>query len=257
MYYSSLGQFKDSSGYEIDGAWYPRVTKIIEIKAKPALYRFYAEMNNFNAGEAVKKQSAAEGTLIHETVEQFLIGRSPVVDPSIAPAVNAFLKFKEAKNIQVDEQFVEKQIINFDERYAGTLDALALVDGKFGVLDIKTSQAIYRDYNLQTSAYMAALQKDFKNLQSRWILRIDQNKICLNNCGAILREKGGREKIKLPWNKGYSKKSKDCEHVWSELRGEIELKEFPYWQEDFKAFLGAKKLWEWENEYWLQQAGYI
>ena len=54
MYYSNLEHFKGLSGYEIDGSWYPRVTKIIDIKAKPALYRFYAEMGNFNEGEAVK-----------------------------------------------------------------------------------------------------------------------------------------------------------------------------------------------------------
>ncbi len=257
MYYSNLDHFKGLSGYEIDGVWYPRVTKIVDIKAKPALYRFYAEMNNFEEGEAVKKQSANEGTLIHETVEEILMRQSPVIDSVIAPAIDAFLKFLEEKHIQVDPEFVEKQVIHYDERYAGTLDALALIDGKFGVLDIKTSQAIYRDYNLQTAAYMAAVEKDFKNLQTRWILRIDQNKTCLK-CGATLREKGGRKKIKLPWlNGGYSKKAKNCVHEWSEIKGNIELKEFPYWQEDFKAFLGAKKLWEWENDYWLRQLGYL
>jgi len=258
MAYENLQNFKDSSGYEIEGAWYPRVTKIIEIKAKPALYRFYAEMGNFNAGEAVKKKSATEGTLIHETIEQFFVGKSPVVDPTIAPAVEAFLKFRENNNIQVDEQYVEKQIVNFNERYAGTLDALALINGKFGVLDIKTSQSIYKDYNLQTSAYMAALHEDFKNIQTRWILRIDQIRNCLN-CGAILREKGGRRKIRLPWASGigHGIKAKNCTHQWSALKGDIELKEFPYWQADYKAFLGAKKLWEWENEVFLKQVKYL
>jgi hypothetical protein len=257
MYYSNLEHFKGVSGYEIDGVWYPRVTKIIEIKAKPALYRFYAEMNNFNEGEAVKKQSADEGTKIHNAVEEILIGQSPIFDDSIQPAIESFLKLREEKNIQVDEEFIEKQVIHYDERYAGTLDALALIGGKFGVLDIKTSQAIYRDYNLQTAAYMAALQNDFKNLQTRWILRIDQIKTCLR-CGATLRQKGGRGKIKLPWsNGGYSEAAQNCLHQWSELKGDIELKESPYWQEDFAAFLGAKKLWEWENDYWLKQVGYL
>jgi len=257
MYYSNLQHFKGMSGYEIDGVWYPRVTKIVDIKSKPALYKFYAEMGNFGKSEAVKKQSASEGTLIHETVEDILMGKQPEISPTIKPAIDAFMKFLEEKNIQADAEFVEKQVINFDERYAGTLDALALIDGKFGVLDIKTSQAIYRDYNLQTSAYLAAVLKDFKNLQTRWILRIDQTKTCLK-CGATLREKGGRQKIKLPWiNGAYSAKAKNCEHEWSEVKGEIELKEFPYWQEDFKAFLGAKRLWEWENDYWLRQAGYL
>lgn len=257
MYFSTVEHFKGMSGYEIDGVWYPRVTKIIEIKAKPALYRFYAEMNSFNEGEAVKKQSASEGTLIHETIEKILTGQSPVIESTVAAAVDGFLKMREEKNIQVDEEFVEKQLVNFGERYAGTIDALALIDGKFGVLDIKTSQAIYRDYNLQTAAYMAALQPLFKNLQTRWILRIDQIRTC-SECGATLRQKGGREKIKLPWlnGGGYSEKAKNCEHHWSALKGDIELKEFPYWQEDFKAFLGAKQLWEWENDYWLKQAGY-
>ena len=258
MYYSNLQHFKGLSGYEIDGAWYPRVTKIIDIKSKPALYKFYAEMNNFAEGEAIKNKSASEGTLIHEMVEQIFNNQSPVIDSSISPAIEAFLRFKEQKNIQVDPEFVEKQVVNYDERYAGTLDALALIDGKFGVLDIKTSQAIYRDYNLQTSAYLAAMEKQLPNLQTRWILRIDQNKTCFK-CGATLRAKGGREKIRLPWSKnsGYSESAKNCEHQWSELKGEIELKEFPYWQDDFKAFLGAKKLWEWENDYWLKQAGYL
>ena len=257
MYYSNLEHFKGMSGYDLDGVWYPRVTKIVEIKAKPALYKFYAEMNNFSEGEAVKRQSASEGTLIHETVEQILLGQSPAVHSSIQPAIEAFLKFLEEKNIQVDEDFVEKKVINFDERYAGTMDAMALIDGKLGILDIKTSQSIYRDYNLQTSAYMAAIQSDIKNIQTRWILRIDQAKKC-GRCGAALREKGGREKIRLPWiNGATSEKSKNCDHLWSRTQGEIELKEFPYWQEDYKAFLGAKKLWEWENDYWLRQLGYL
>lgn len=256
MNYSNLENFKSLAGYEIDGAWYPRVTKIIDIKAKPALYRFYGEMNSFAEGEAVKKKSATEGTLIHEIVEKILIGEKPSINSSVLPAIEAFFRFLEEKHIQVDQEHVEKRIVNFDERYAGTLDSLALIDGKFGVLDIKTSQAIYRDYNLQTSAYMAALQSDFKNLQTRWILRIDQIKNCFK-CKSVLREKGGRKKIKLPWNgKYYDFRAKACEHEWSELRGDIELKEFPYWREDYKAFLGAKKLWEWENEYWLKQLSY-
>ncbi len=245
------------SGYNINGTWYPRVTKIVEIKAKPALYRFYAELNSFAEGENIKKNSASEGTLIHEAVEKILLGESPEVDPSIKPSIDAFLEFIDEKNIQTDPDYVEKRVVNFDDRYAGTLDALALIDGKFGVLDIKTSQAIYRDYNLQTSAYMSALQKEFKNLQTRWILRIDQTKKCLK-CWATLRSKGGRDKIRPARNN--KKPLPMCEegqHEWSELKGEIELQEFPYWHEDYQAFLGAKKLWEWENEYWLRQAGYL
>ena len=58
MYFQNEKHFKSLCGYEIDGFWYPRVTKIVEIKAKPALYRFYANMNNFAEGEQIKQRSA-------------------------------------------------------------------------------------------------------------------------------------------------------------------------------------------------------
>lgn len=248
-------QFKEASGYEIDGIWYPRVTKIVEIKSKPALYRYYAEAASFKDAMASTEKSATEGTLIHETVEKILLGGEPDVDASIAPAITAFKAFFSKNRIQTDPEYVEKRVVNPEHRYAGTTDALALIGGKFGVLDIKTSSAIYRDYNLQTSAYMDALARTMDALQTRWILRIDQIKTCAQ-CGATLRPKGGREKVRLP----YPRRGPVCntdEHAWGDLAGVIELKEFPFWKEDFAAFLGAKKLWEWENEYWLKKIGYV
>jgi hypothetical protein len=251
--YDNADNFKAECGYEIDGIWYPRVTKIVSIKAKPALLRYYGDAANFKAAQNATSQSAKEGTLIHETVEKLLLGENPEIDPYIKPAIESFLKFWEQKSIQVTPGLVERRVVHRDHRYAGTVDALALIDGKFGVLDIKTSQAIYRDYNLQTAAYMDALKNDYQNLQTRWILRIDQIQRC-NLCGATRRVKGGREKIKIQWD---NEIMKNCPHEWSELIGEIELREFPYWQNDFEAFLGAKRLWEWENDYWLRKIGYL
>ncbi|MBI2024545.1 MAG: hypothetical protein HYT03_00420 [Candidatus Harrisonbacteria bacterium] len=253
MYYKDEEAFKSLCGYEIDGTWYPRVTKIIEIKSKPALLYYYAQAASYAEATKQTKQSAAEGTLVHETIEKIMVGENPPIDATIAPAVNACVDFLQKNNIQVDAANVERRIMNPEHKYAGTIDALALIGGKFGVLDIKTSQSIYRDYNLQTSAYMDALIRDplLAGLSTRWILRIDQIKNCLR-CAATLRPKGGREKIRAP-------KSGSCPeggHTWSELRGVIELKESPYWQEDFKAFLAAKRLWEWENEYWLKRIGF-
>ncbi len=252
MYYKTGEEFKEIAGYDLEHGWYPRVTKILEIKAKPALYKFYGELESFDQGEKIKEQSASEGTMIHEAAEAIFAGKSPIVDPSIKPSVDAFIKFIEENDIQVDPEHIERRLVHHGERYTGTLDALALIGGKFGVLDIKTSQSIYRDYNLQTAAYMGALEKQFKNMQTRWILRIDQTKTCLK-CGATLRQKGGRDKVRTGFGKGDAK----CEHEWSDMQGIVELKEFPYWQNDYKAFLAAKKLWEWENEYWLKQVGYL
>jgi len=250
MYYiSNAQQFKNLRGYEIKGVWYPRVTSIVQIKSKPALYRFYAELENFNRGEEIKRNSAAEGSLIHEFAEKILKGEIVEHIPSsISPAIETLSKFLTEVNIHIDSDFVERKVIHPKERYAGTIDSLALINGRIGVLDIKTSSSIYRDYALQTSAYVAALREEGKNVQTQWILRIDQVKRCLL-CAAVLREKGGRKKIRGG--------NPNCNHKWGELEGEIELKEFPLWEENYDAFLAAKKLWEWENQYWLKQIGYL
>lgn len=246
-------EFIESYGYVIDEMWYPRVTRIVEIKAKPALYRFYAKMENFEAGERIKERSAVEGTLVHETVEDLLLGKKPVIQESIRPSVEAFLKFIEEKKIEVEKELVEFRLVNYEHRYAGTLDAVARIGGKKGILDIKTSQEVYRDYNLQTAAYMAAMNGNVKDLETRWILRIDQVSPC-NRCGAVLRSKGGRDKVMTDWK---NPKMRACSHEWGPLEGRIELKEFPEWRDDFQAFLGAKKLWEWENESMLKEIGYL
>ena len=54
MYYKDLNEFKSANGYDIDGTWYPRVTAIVGIKSKPALYRFYADQKSFAAAEAMR-----------------------------------------------------------------------------------------------------------------------------------------------------------------------------------------------------------
>ena len=253
MRYENAEQFKEECGYTIDGAWYPRVTKIVEIKAKPQLYKFYAEVG-FEEGEEIKAKSASEGTLIHEAFEAILMGQSPAIDPSIAPAITAAVEFIKTNKIHVDPAFVERRVVNYEHRYAGTIDTLALIGGKFGILDIKTSLSIYRDYNLQTAAYMDTLRG--QNLQTRWIMRIDQSATC-TKCGSTLRGKGGRDKIRDPYPRPMGwQRCEASEHDFGPITGHVELKEFPYWKDDFAAFLGAKKLWEWENDYWLRKISY-
>ncbi len=255
-HFTNEEQFKELCGYTIDGQWYPRVTKIVEIKSKPQLYKFYAEVG-LKGGEDIKTKSASEGTMIHETFEKILVGENPPVDPSIAPAIKAAVTFLKTNHIQVDPAFVEKRIMHPEHKYAGTIDTVALIGGSFGVLDIKTSLSIYRDYNLQTSAYVAALKEQLPKLQTRWIMRIDQGRTC-TQCASTMRSKGGRDKIRAPYPKPPKwKPCADDDHAWSEITGSVELKEFPYWHNDFQAFLGAKKLWEWEHEYWLKRIKYL
>lgn len=252
--FNTLEGFMNANGYIINGDWYPRVTSIIGIKAKPALMYFYAQAENYSSALAITSKSATEGTKIHTAVEQILKGQTPEVDENAKPAIDAFRDFLQFHSLSVDPLGIEKRIWSPKHKFAGTIDVLGEVNGIYGILDVKTSSGIFRDYNLQTAAYMGALEEEDswetlpkRDIQTRWILRLDQQQICLE-CGAKKRTKGGREKIKS--------QSQTCEHKWSEVRGEWELKQLDGFQNDYEAFLAAKRLWEWENEYWLKQVGY-
>lgn len=243
MFYRTLEEFKNSCGYFVNGFWYPRVTSIVSMKAKPALYKFYGELESFEQGEQIKAKSAEEGTLIHDLVEKILAGQSPAIPDSVRPALAAFQNF--LSHNQVKALKIEERLISKNHRYSGTLDVLAEINGRPGVLDIKTSYAVFRDYGLQTAAYVEALREaEGWPTLTRWILRLDQSQNC-QFCGAVLRTKGGREKVR--------KENRPCEHVWGEMLGEAELKELSDYQSDFKAFLACKTLWEWEHEFWLKR----
>lgn len=244
LWYKDVQTFKDECGYEIDEIWYPRVTSIVSIKAKPALYMFYASLPNYQTGEAIKAKSAEEGTLIHETIEAILRHDPVVVPESIKPAIGAFMNFYNKNDVIAHK--IEERVISKKHHFAGTMDVLAEINGKLGVLDIKTSIAIYRDYSMQTSAYIEALREN-PNIPplTRWIFRVDQSKHCLK-CTATLRDKGGREKIR-------NDKDKKCIHEWGPTQGEYEIKEITTFDEDIKAFLACKDLWSWENKFWLDK----
>src|SRR3989344_3058525 len=262
MWFSSRERFRQEMGHEIDGVWYPRVTKILDIKSKPALDNFFKEMGSFESAEEVKNKSAEEGSLVHEVAQKLLTGRDVEIPLELTSAMQDLLLFNEERKMVLDPEHIERQIWSRSHRYAGTVDALAIIDGKFGVLDIKTSPGFYPEYNLQTAAYVTALKEYHikqalgltREIETRWILRINQHRRC-QQCTATLREKGGRSKVR---NGKLQRKSscEDNEHDWGPAEGDIELREFPYYYRDAKAFLAAKTLWEWENNYWLRQIGY-
>ena len=250
----------NANGYIINGRWYPRVTSIISIKAKPALLKFYADSPSFSAALSNTSKSAAEGTQIHNAIEAILQDENPEIEDEIRPAINAFHDFLQLNKVEITEGAIEKRVWSNEFRFAGTIDILGRLNGQFGIIDVKTSSGIFRDYSLQTSAYMGALQEaetwetlKKQEVKNRWILRIDQTQSCLL-CGATKRTKGGRETIKINWQN--PERSKSCAHQWSIVQGHWELKPFENFSTDYEAFLAAKKLWEWENEQWLKQIGY-
>jgi hypothetical protein len=243
--YASLDEFRSRAGYEIDGIWYPRVTSILSIKSKPALYRYYAGMPSYKAADDAKEKSAQEGTLVHEAIEAILRGTEPVQNQFTRPAIEAFAEF--SRNTNMKPLMIEERLVSRTHRYAGTVDVVAEIDGVIGVLDIKTSKAVYRDYGLQTAAYVAALREDpsLPQPETSWVLRLDQCRPC-ETCSATLRTKGGNIRI--------SGRGTGCRpHRWGPVEGRFEFVTMPGYERNFEAFLAAKNLWYWEHDELLAQ----
>ena len=243
MEYGSLDDFRSRAGYTIGDRWYPRVTSIVSIKAKPALYRYYAQMPGIRAADEAKERSAEEGSRVHDAAEAVLMGYTPVLDDITRPAVEALTEF--LRNTHVRPLLVEERLVSRVHRFAGTVDLVAEVNGVVGVVDIKTSKAIYRDYGLQTAAYAAALREDSSRPrpETSWVLRLDQCRTC-TNCGGSMRTKGGNVSVN-------GKGSRACSHAWGPMVGQFEFRELPDHEQNLSAFLAAKRLWEWEHSNYL------
>ena len=234
---------KRNYGHEINGLWYPRVTSICKIIAKPGLERWFANQGSFAAMQRKRKKLTDWGTLVHNTIEKIFLGRMPKIDSAICPSIDAFLNW--LRNHTIDIYSVEKKLLSKKHFYSGTLDILGKIDGKFGILDLKTSSAIWDDSFIQIAAYLQAHNETAsKKAKTSWVLRVDQCQKC-DLCGAEKREKGGESEIK--------KGKKRCNHKWGEMKGVCEFEEVSNQQIYIDTFLTAKNLWEFSNRNWLSQ----
>jgi hypothetical protein len=227
--------FKRKFGYEINDVWFPRVTSITSPFSLSSKKLF-----------GIRK-AAEWGTSVHETVEAILRGKEVSEEERGSMTIETFLQWKEEYPFQIKNpaEDIEKRVLEMDYGYAGTIDMIAEINGVRGVIDLKTSTIISREHALQTAAYFQAYNKTkgiFKECETRWILRLDQYQEC-RGCLAKVREKYGSARV--------SGGEEACNHQWSELRGEVEFKEFKDFGKDFEAFLGLKERWEWRNQEWL------
>ena len=235
--------FKSINGYKVEGIWHPRVTAICKIIGKPGLEKWLAKHGSVAAMTEKRNKIFGFGNLVHDTIEKMLMGEAPEVDPLISPSIDAFSNWLKAHKVKAFD--VERRVVSNKHFYTGTLDALAEIDGNFGILDLKTTDRVWDDQFIQTAAYFQAHNEgDLKKAKTHWILRIDQYQEC-NLCGAKKREKGGEPEIK--------EGDKTCPHKYSRAKGICELKEVNNHQIYLETFLTAKKLWELVNRDLLSQ----
>lgn len=192
--------------YTVDDKIVYGVTSVVGVLDKPALVYWSANMGAEFAGKVLEvgmvidelnkpaiidgiktafrkksKDAADIGTAVHAYLEEYLnagINKQPLpampVNKHIRAAIEAFIAW--TKENKVKFLASERKIYSKEYGYAGTLDALAMVNGKLAIVDFKTSNGIYPDYFLQTAAYAKAIEEeDGTPIEETWILRVPKD----------------------------------------------------------------------------------
>ena len=127
------------------------------------------------------KDAADIGTAVHAYLEKYLkagINKQPLpdlpVNPLIKKAIEAFIAWTKENDVKFLNS--ELKVYSRKHKYAGTLDAEAIVNGKHAIVDFKTSSGIYPEMYIQTSAYAKALEEERgEKFDEVWILRIPKD----------------------------------------------------------------------------------
>jgi hypothetical protein len=185
-----------------DGTKVPSVTSILSVISKPALVSWaanqatdyvisqikpgvaYDEVQLNTIFQAARKahtqreqETADIGSMIHEWIRKFIKGENPdlPVNELMRQSINNFLKWKEEHNVK----FIlsEQPVYSKEYGYCGTLDFVASIDKSLFLGDIKTSNAIYKEYLLQLAAYGIARSEEFPNedYKAQGIIRISRD----------------------------------------------------------------------------------
>lgn len=132
----------------------------------------------------VSKKALDIGTIAHNWIEAYI--KRKIQDPDnkrhkslpmskeACNSIEAFLRWQSEQKIKYIAS--ERKIYSKKYDYAGTLDVEAYINKRRGIIDFKTSKAIYKDYELQLGAYIQARhEEDGANYTNNYIVRIGKD----------------------------------------------------------------------------------
>ena len=127
----------------------------------------------------IRNDAASVGTLTHKMAENHILGRSTnlfiYTDDEIARAkvgYKAFLEWEDKFNPEYLE--TEVRLTSPTYKYGGTVDVVARLDGLTGIVDLKTSNYIYKEHTIQLAAYKNLYQENVGEIDFCGILKLDK-----------------------------------------------------------------------------------
>ena len=135
-----------------------------------AFYKWLAD-KGWDEAEAIKQAAGTKGSKVHLAIANILSGEEVRIDSKFEnketgqmeeltlEECDCILSFKawfEAVKPKVIAW--ESAIFSDQYNYAGTIDLICEIDGEYWVVDFKTGQYIWPEYELQVSAYRRAIE---------------------------------------------------------------------------------------------------
>lgn len=110
--------------------------------------------------DQLKDEAADLGTRAHAFIDLIIHGREPeAIPPEIEAPVKAFKDWWKGSGIEL--VMGDTKVASRIHGYGGSLDALGRRNGRYVILDWKTSSGIYAEYALQVAAYAQAFTETY------------------------------------------------------------------------------------------------
>lgn len=147
----------------------PRVTGVLGVRDKPELNEWRMRLG-LEEAQRITKIATDQGTVVHDAIEKFLNGEQyelpddytvvindKQVTKSPATLFGGFLNWYE--KYRPSEVYIEQRVCDHVLGYIGRADLIAKIDGRWYVVDFKTSKQFSKDMPLQLSAYAYAVEQ--------------------------------------------------------------------------------------------------
>lgn len=158
--------YDDSHRYTVDGEEVPSVSELTRFLTR----EIYGEVN-----QLVLDQAAERGTKVHKATEALDKFGSVEIDDGLVGYLKAYVQF--LKDRKPEWEKIEWSVNN-GTLYAGTIDRYGVIDGKSGIVDVKTTANIDKGHRvLYTAAqnlYRMAVEAD-KKVEFLYILQLKKD----------------------------------------------------------------------------------
>lgn len=140
----------------------PSVTTILKLLHKDGIAEW---ANSLGFMRKSYKETLFEyaniGTLMHEAIECELLGKkripyiNNIIEKKIEKRIDNFNIWRTKNNLVFDD--IRTEVTYTSYTYAGTCDCIASINGKYTLIDFKSSKKIYPSQFIQAAAYLGLI----------------------------------------------------------------------------------------------------